>query len=107
MPTGTLTFPWPEIGTVARPPGQGCLSCQQQGACPALYWFVRNNLNRCRIDDYLGRACLSWTSDPAQQVKTASAYDIEENDRRADEGVLMEADRNGISDPITANAHEI
>ena len=91
-----LSFPYPEQQTTARAKGQGCQSCVHGTYCPALYWFKRNNEER--PDEYTGIKCASWSNDPADKTSgSTNSFDSAENARRACSGVLMEANRNGIS----------
>ncbi len=100
-----LSFPYPESGPPTRPPGEGCLNCVHRTYCPALYWFVR--FVQREPDDNNGRNCLSFSSDPADQINTpANDFDKFENTRRNDDGILTEANRNGITDDVTGNAND-
>ena len=100
-----LSFPYPEIGGEVRPPGFGCLNCVHRTYCPALYWFVR--FVQREPDDHNGRNCLEFSDDPADQINTPpNEFDLLENERRNDDGILTEANRNGITDTVTGNAHD-
>jgi hypothetical protein len=104
-----LTFPYPLIGTVVRPRGQGCSSCVHSTYCPALYWFRRGAdakaFEEQPIDDKsLGRACASWSDDPAQKATAVTADDKKENEYIYNQGIGSEANRNGITDPVTGKS---
>jgi hypothetical protein len=97
-----LTFPYPLIGTVVRPPGQGCSTCVHQTYCPAVYWFRRYGLTQQPIDDVrLGRACASWSNNPADQIRTVAQADLDEEKYMYDQGIGSEANRSGITTPTT------
>jgi hypothetical protein len=108
-----LSFPYPTLGTTKRPAGQGCLNCVHRNYCQAFYWYYRyeqfpseSGKPGKQVDQYLGVACNSYSSNPTDQIKTANADDLAENDRLNDEGILVEPFREGITDPVTANDHE-
>jgi len=94
-----LTFPYPQQGTTVRPPGEGCLVCVHQGYCPAVYWFKRYGFRD--LDEHMGRACASWTIDPAKEVRTHNANDIAEVNYIFVQGIGSEANRDGITSQIT------
>jgi hypothetical protein len=112
-----ISFPYPSIGTVVRPAGQGCSTCVHQEYGQALYWNTRFN-------DYVpsvnhGIACESWSNDPSQRITVITPDDISENNRLAgvailpngdpvltENGVLCEPNRNGIIDAVTGTDKE-
>ena len=100
-----LTFPYPQIGNVNRPAGQGCIGCVHESYCPAVYWWKRNNLRDLELTT--GRACSSWTQDPAQRVTTISEHDLEEVDYQFIQGIGSEANRNGINTPVTGGDRSV
>jgi hypothetical protein len=74
--------------------------------CPALYWFRRGadskGFMEQPIDDrYLGRACQSWSDNPADVVTTVTQDDLDENEYIYNQGIGSEANRNGITSPVT------
>lgn len=97
-----LTFPYPLIGSVNRPRGQGCLSCVHQTYCPAVYWFYRYKQND--LTEESGRACASWSDDPADKVTMVAQADLDENEYIYNQGIGSEARRGGVTDPVTGNA---
>jgi len=97
-----LTFPYPLIGSVARRPGRGCLACVHQAYCPAVYWFKR--YTQRSLDGHSGRACASWSDDPADRVEAVAQADLDENEYIYNQGIGSEANRGGITDPVTGNA---
>jgi len=90
------------MGSVARPRGQGCLSCQRQTYCPAVYWFERYTQEKLTVDN--GRQCASWSTDPADKVTTVSQADLDENEYIYLQGIGSEANRNGITSAVTGDA---
>lgn len=96
-----LTFPYPLIGSTVRPPGQGCLSCVHQTYCPAVYWF--NRYTQRDLAENNGRACASWSNNPADRVTTVAQADLDENEYIYNQGIGSEANRNGLTDPLTAS----
>jgi hypothetical protein len=97
-----LTFPYPLIGETNRPRGQGCLSCQHRTYCPAVYWFNRYTQESLTEDS--GRACASWSDNPADKVTAVAQADLDENEYIYNQGIGSEANRNGITAPVTGNA---
>jgi len=94
-----LSFPYPKMEGVVRPPGNGCRVCVHQTYCPALYWYRRNCFYQ--PDNYTGRNCSSWSDDTADQVPemttgTGNDFDNAENARRSCSGVLKEANPSGV-----------
>ena len=106
-----LSFPYPVIGTVRRPPGQGCTSCVHQTYCPAYYWRQRygdSGPGRLPMSNYIGIACSSWSNNPAMKIVTPPTQDdINENDYLNGQEILAEATRNGINDAVTGEAINI
>ena len=99
-----LTMPYPQIGTVVRPIGQGCTSCSNRTICPALYWYKRYTFAEPEPPN--GRACLSWTNEPSPlPTDPATADDLALNDRMWHEGIMSEANRNGVS-PNTSGSRQ-
>ena len=96
-----LSFPYPKMEGPVRPPGNGCLGCVHSTYCPALYWYRRNCFEQ--PDNYTGRQCSSWSNDVADIVDTINDFDQAENSRRACSGVLMEANRNALTDVVTGS----
>ena len=90
-----FSFPYPVLGTTIRPVGQGCTSCQHATYCPAVYWFKRYTFKD--IEPTMGRACLSWDTDPAHKVLIPTEDDLKEEDYMTIRGVGSEADRCGIT----------
>lgn len=103
-----LSFPYPKIGKVTRPAGQGCQSCQHGTYCPALYWMRRgafsNGERQQPIDDrFIGRACESWSDDPADKINPQPTEDdLVEAERIEDLHIGSEANRSGLTDLVTA-----
>lgn len=98
-----LSFPYPTIGTVIREPTEGCQSCVHTGYCPAYYWFIRWNQETPHRNT--GRACESWSNDPADRIDhPPNADDLAKNEQLNIEGILTEKNRNGITAPTTGNA---
>ena len=93
-----LTFPYPKIGTVVRPVGQGCIGCVAQLYCPAVYWYHRYTFKE--LTEAMGRACLSWTPNPADKLTFAhpTVDDYNEEDYMFLHGIGSEANRNGIAE---------
>lgn len=85
MALPVVSFPYPVEGTVVRPPGQGCLSCVHKTYCSAIYWLRRDD---SRFDDHTGRACASWSNNPADIVTTVTEDDIEQNNYEIDTGIV-------------------
>ena len=84
-----MTFPYPVQGGAPRPAGQGCLSCVHQTYCPAVYWWKRYGQNG--LDEYVGRACISYSSDPSDIVTVVSDSDRAENEYMKNMGIGSEA----------------
>lgn len=99
-----LTFPYPLSGAERRPKGQGCLVCVHQTYCPAVYWFYRYTQER--LSDTNGVQCLSWSTNPADKVTTVAQSDLDENEYIFDQGIGSEANRGGISDPVTGSTRD-
>lgn len=104
-----FSFPYPELGDTVRPPGQGCSSCVHSTYCMALYWFRRGGDSRGfeqqPVDDpNLGRACASWSNDPSDKVTTVNDRDREEEEYIYNQGIGSEANRNGITAPVTGTS---
>jgi hypothetical protein len=99
-----FSFPYPKLGTIVRPRGQGCLSCVHNTYCPAVYWLRRYGIERRTFDDHIGIQCSSWSSNMADQIKTGPTEDdMEEQDYQEIHGTASEPDRNGISGEITGS----
>jgi hypothetical protein len=94
-----LTFPYPLQGSTVRPSGQGCTSCTHRGYCPAVYWF--NRYKQRDLTDSMGRACAEWSDNIADQITTVSSEDEAENEYIYNQGIGSEANRSGITDPVT------
>jgi hypothetical protein len=99
-----ISFPYPTQGTVARPRGQGCLSCVHKKYCQAFYWYIRET--DYNVTEQNGLACESWSDDPRDIVTEITADDLAENARLNNKGLLLEPNPCGLSDAVTANAHE-
>lgn len=97
----SLSFPYPTIGAVTRPVGQGCISCVNQGVCPALYWYRRFLLKD--PDNYVGRACTSWSNVPTAPP-TPTQGDLDEIEYMTLQGIGSEANRSGITSPTTGTS---
>jgi len=112
--TEQLSFPYPEMGTVRREPGQGCGSCVHRKYCQAFYWLYRyaqhpskNNKAGEVLDEHLGIQCASWSNDPAQQIRTWTQGDLDYNYRLGEtEKILVEPFGSGIDDPVTGSDRE-
>lgn len=98
-----LTFPYPVQGTVKRPPGQGCSSCEHRTYCPAMYWMTRFgwSIDVVKPDNYAGIQCASWSNNPADRFSPINPPDLEENEYMYNQGIMSEANRNGITAPTT------
>ncbi len=99
-----LTFPYPLSGTVVRPPGQGCLVCVHQTYCPAVYWFYRYTQEK--LTPYNGRQCLSFSTNPADKFSPVKPPDMAENEYIYNQGIGSEANRNGMTDPVTSGGRD-
>ena len=97
-----LTFPYPLQGSTVRPVGQGCLACVHQRYCPAIYWF--NRYGRRELTNDMGRKCGSWSSDIADQIRTVAQADLDENEYIYNQCIGSEANRSGITEPVTGTA---
>lgn len=103
----SFSFPYPTQGSVVRQPGYGCQSCVHSTYCPALYWLRRGgNYGAFRqepVDDsHLGRACNSWSNNPAdKRTGSGTTRDMEEVDYIYNQDIGSEANRNGIVSPTT------
>jgi hypothetical protein len=49
--------------------------------------------------------CLSWSDNPADKVTTVNQPDLDENEYIYNQGIGSEANRNGITNPVTGNAN--
>jgi len=104
-----FSFPYPEQGTEKRPPGEGCGSCVHSTYCMALYWFRRGGdshgfREQPVSDASMGRQCASWSSDPADIVKTVNERDLDENDYIYLQRIGSEANRGGITGQVTGSS---
>lgn len=103
-----LSFPYPVLGTVRRPLGQGCKVCVHRTYCPAVYWGRRYGTMEPLDDSWTGPTdahgiqCASWSSNPADMVTTVNQADLDENQYIYEQGIGSEADRNGLTTPTTA-----
>ena len=90
------SFPFPKQLPIGqkRPLGQGCLACVKRPQCPAWYWRTRYGVRRPNDED--GTLCDAWSDDPSQAVGTPTEYDMEENQRRSKEGILIEPNPSGF-----------
>jgi len=79
-----------------RPIGQGCTSCSRSSACPAVYWFRRYTFKD--LDEAMGRACTSWSQNPADVIKDPTQDDLNEEEYMYIQGVGSEAIRAGIGE---------
>ncbi len=102
-----FSFPYPSMGAVKRPVGQGCKSCIHRNYCPAMYWLARYGVEARTIDDHNGIQCASWSNNMADQVKTTPTDDdLDEADYIYIHGTGSEADRCGLTDAVTASNRE-
>ena len=102
-----ISFPYPVIGTIVRPAGQGCISCVHQFYCQALYWRNRYvEEARGRLTETDGTACASWSNNPADQIRIITPDDIAENNRLNDEGIMREPFDSGFTEPFTGNERD-
>lgn len=92
----SLSFPYPKNGSTTRPIGQGCKSCVFMQICPAVYWFRRYTFKD--LDEANGRACTSWSTNPADKVKIPTEDDLNEEDYMYVQGLGSEAVRNGFGE---------
>jgi len=104
--TENFSFPYPVLGTVKRPRGQGCSTCVHTTYCMALYWFRRggtsHGFTQQPVDDpSMGVQCDSWSSDPADKVTTVNQRDRDEEEYIWRQGIGSEANRNGITGAVT------
>ena len=102
-----LSFPYPTLGTTIRPAGQGCQSCIHKNYCPAMYWLRRYTSEQRPVDDaHLGKACNSWSTDPADTPTGADNTDDNAHEERMyNEGIGSEPNRNGITAPTTGKSN--
>ena len=103
-----FSFPYPKLGTVRRPVGQGCKVCVHRTYCPAMYWMRRYGQGTDLADswtgpdDHNGIQCASWSDNLADQIKTPPTQtDLDEAYYMWVQGIGSEADRNGITFPAT------
>lgn len=54
-------------------------------------------------DPSLGRACASWSNNPADKVRTVNKRDLDEEEYMYNQGIGSEANRNGITDAVTGS----
>jgi hypothetical protein len=54
-------------------------------------------------DPSLGRACTSWSNNPAVKVRTVNKRDLDEEEYMYNQGIGSEANRNGITDAVTGS----
>ena len=106
--TQDFSFPYPELGDVVRPLDQGCRVCVHQTYCPAIYWFRRGLDSRAFREQpienkNMGRACTSWSTNLADVVKTVNQRDLDENEYMWIQGIGSEANRGGITAPVTGS----
>jgi hypothetical protein len=99
-----LTFPYPLIGNVKRRKGQGCTVCVHYGYCPAVYWFKRYGQDK--LDDWNGIQCGTWSTNPADKATVVAQPDLDENQYMYEQGIGSEANRNGITDPVTGSPRD-
>jgi len=74
----------------------------------AMYWFRRGLDSRAFreepiVDKNIGRACESWSNDPADIVKTVNQRDLDEEEYIWNQGIGSEANRGGITSPVTGS----
>ena len=107
----SFSFPYPVLGSVKRPLGQGCQVCVHRRYCPAVYWMRRYGqsepLERSWTGptDAHGVQCASWSSDPADMIRThPTTTDLDEEEYMWVQGIGSEADRNGITMPATGTS---
>lgn len=101
----SLSFPYPKLALISRPPGQGCLSCVHKQYCPAFYWRRRYGEEGRTIDDYAGKQCSSWSSNMQDQVKTPPTEDdLNEIDYMTLHGIGSEPDRCGLTDTVSGTS---
>ena len=96
-----LTFPYPQQGTVMRPPGEGCTSCVHARQCPAVYWLKRYSFYELHPSN--GIQCASWDDDPAHKTLPVAQSDLDENTYMYNQQIQSEPNRNGIVSPVTAS----
>ena len=109
--TETLSFPYPVMGSIRRPVGQGCGSCVHREYCQAFYWLYRyaqhpskNNKAGEVLDEHLGIQCASWSNNPNDRITTVTQDDLDYNYRLGvTDAILTEPFRNGITDPVTGS----
>lgn len=107
----SFSFPYPVLGMIRRPLGQGCKGCVHRMYCPAMYWLRRygqgENLENgwTGPTDAHGIQCASWSSDPADRWSgLPTQTDIDEVNYMYGQGIGSEADRNGITFPATGTS---
>jgi len=99
-----FSFPTPVLGTVKRPPGQGCVGCVNFTYCPSVYWMRRYGIEGRTFDNHQGIQCASWSNNLADQIKTSPTdTDLDEEYYMTLQCITSEADRCGLSDPVTAS----
>ena len=107
-----LSFPYPVLGSVRRPVGQGCKVCIYKTICPGLYWLRRYgtgwNLENgwTGPDDHNGIQCAAWSDDPTIPLPTPNADDMNEAAYMWHQRIQSEADRNGITSPTTGTSRQ-
>lgn len=107
-----LSFPYPQIGTIKRPKGEGCSSCVHRVYCQAFYWYYRyaqfpsEDGKNEHVNENLGTMCASWSDNINDRITTITQDDLDENYRLAAvDQILTEPFRNGITDPVTASQY--
>lgn len=94
-----LSFPYPKIGDIKRPRGQGCLHCIHNRYCPE-YFKVKKTYPDKGIDENVGCACASWSDDPEKRIDTPSKFDVEWNIECNNKGLLYEPNERFIKEHI-------
>jgi hypothetical protein len=75
----------------------------------AMYWFRRGGDSHGFVeqpvdDASMGRACESWSSNPADKVSAVNQRDLDENEYIWNQGIGSEANRNGITAATTGTS---
>jgi hypothetical protein len=80
------------------------MACVHEPYCPAVYWYKRYTF--AELGDAQGRACTSWSPNPADKVKIPTAEDLNEEDYMFIQGIGSEPNRSGIGGETTGGSKQ-
>jgi len=92
-----LTFPYPTIGKIKRPDGEGCTACIHKRYCGAYYWYIRFQ-ERTMSSDF-GCACNSFSSDKIEIIREKNEGDFYQVDKWTIDRIAQEPNQNGCDEP--------